>query len=234
MAGAALSLTQDEAEQRAALLEVQRYDIDGRPHRPRRRHRRALRLDDHLHLPRAGRRARSSTAAPTSSPRRSTASRSAPAAGGPHRADRPAPRTTSSWSSPCSPTRPTARACTRRVDPADGEVYVWMSFEPDEARHVWACFDQPDLKAPHAFTVTAPAAWTRGQQQRRPADRGASTTAPRAGPSPTPRRCRRTTRSCSPGRSTRSGARSTATTSASSPAGRWPRCSTATPTSCSR
>lgn len=48
----------------------------------------------------------------------------------------------------------------RATDPADGEVYVWMSFEPDEARFVWACFDQPDLKAPHAFTVTAPAAWT--------------------------------------------------------------------------
>ncbi|RYP88346.1 aminopeptidase N [Nocardioides guangzhouensis] len=48
----------------------------------------------------------------------------------------------------------------RAVDPSDGEVYLWMSFEPDEARHVWACFDQPDLKAPHAFTVTAPAAWT--------------------------------------------------------------------------
>ncbi|MFC8197775.1 aminopeptidase N [Streptomyces sp. NPDC057298] len=48
----------------------------------------------------------------------------------------------------------------RATDPADGEVYVWMSFEPDEARYVWACFDQPDLKAPHAFTVTAPSAWT--------------------------------------------------------------------------
>src|SRR5690606_17340131 len=48
----------------------------------------------------------------------------------------------------------------RSVDPADGEVYVWTSFEPDEARRVWACFDQPDLKAPVAFTVAAPAAWT--------------------------------------------------------------------------
>ncbi|WP_030938183.1 aminopeptidase N [Streptomyces sp. NRRL S-646] len=48
----------------------------------------------------------------------------------------------------------------KATDPADGEVYVWMSFEPDEARFVWACFDQPDLKAPHAFTVTAPTAWT--------------------------------------------------------------------------
>jgi aminopeptidase N len=48
----------------------------------------------------------------------------------------------------------------KAVDPADGEVYLWMTFEPDGAHHVWACFDQPDLKAPHAFTVTAPAAWT--------------------------------------------------------------------------
>ncbi|HET6818385.1 MAG TPA: aminopeptidase N [Mycobacteriales bacterium] len=47
----------------------------------------------------------------------------------------------------------------RSVDPADGRVYVWTSFEPDEARRVWACFDQPDLKAPHRFTVTAPSAW---------------------------------------------------------------------------
>ena len=48
----------------------------------------------------------------------------------------------------------------RAVDPADGEVYVRTCLASDEGRFVWACFDQPDLKAPHAFTVTAPAAWT--------------------------------------------------------------------------
>jgi aminopeptidase N len=55
----------------------------------------------------------------------------------------------------------TAEGCGvhRAVDPADGEVYLWTSFEPDEARYVWACFDQPDLKAVTAFTVLAPAAW---------------------------------------------------------------------------
>ncbi len=48
----------------------------------------------------------------------------------------------------------------KAVDPADGEVYVWTTFAPDEARYLFACFDQPDLKAPHAFTVTAPEGWT--------------------------------------------------------------------------
>ena len=47
----------------------------------------------------------------------------------------------------------------RSVDPADGRVYVWTSFEPDDARRAWACFDQPDLKAPHTFEVTAPSDW---------------------------------------------------------------------------
>jgi aminopeptidase N len=47
----------------------------------------------------------------------------------------------------------------RSVDPADGEVYVWTTFEPDDARRAWACFDQPDLKAPFAFTVVAPSGW---------------------------------------------------------------------------
>ena len=53
-----------------------------------------------------------------------------------------------------------AQGILRTVDPSDKLVYVWTSFEPDDARRVWACFDQPDLKAPHRFTVTAPEAWT--------------------------------------------------------------------------
>jgi len=48
----------------------------------------------------------------------------------------------------------------RAVDPADGEVYVWMSFEPDDARVVFACFDQPDLKAVFGITVHVPEPWT--------------------------------------------------------------------------
>ena len=48
----------------------------------------------------------------------------------------------------------------KAVDPADGNVYAWTSFEPDDCRYVWACFDQPDLKATHGLTVLAPAEWT--------------------------------------------------------------------------
>ena len=47
----------------------------------------------------------------------------------------------------------------RTLDPSDDEVYVWMSFEPDDARMVFACFDQPDLKAVFGITVHVPERW---------------------------------------------------------------------------
>ncbi len=48
----------------------------------------------------------------------------------------------------------------RSVDPADGQHYVYgMSFM-DAAPTIFACFDQPDLKAPYTFHVTAPIGWT--------------------------------------------------------------------------
>ncbi len=48
----------------------------------------------------------------------------------------------------------------RTVDPNDKLVYIWSTFEPDMARFAWACFDQPDLKAPHGFVVDAHESWT--------------------------------------------------------------------------
>jgi 8-oxo-dGTP pyrophosphatase MutT (NUDIX family) len=51
-------------------------------------------------------------------------------------------------------------AILRSVDPQDKLVYVWSTFEPDGARRAWACFDQPDLKAVHGFQVSAPTEWT--------------------------------------------------------------------------
>jgi aminopeptidase N len=48
----------------------------------------------------------------------------------------------------------------RSVDPADGQHYIYgMSFL-DAAPTVFACFDQPDLKAPYTFHVRAPRTWT--------------------------------------------------------------------------
>jgi aminopeptidase N len=47
----------------------------------------------------------------------------------------------------------------RSVDPADGKHYVYgMSFM-EAAPSIFACFDQPDLKAPYTLHVTAPADW---------------------------------------------------------------------------
>jgi len=47
----------------------------------------------------------------------------------------------------------------RSVDSADGRVYCYTTTWPAEGRRVFACFDQPDLKAEFTFHVTAPAHW---------------------------------------------------------------------------
>jgi aminopeptidase N len=47
----------------------------------------------------------------------------------------------------------------RFVDPVDDEVYLYTQFEVADCRRMFAVFDQPDLKATYAFTVTAPAHW---------------------------------------------------------------------------
>jgi aminopeptidase N len=54
----------------------------------------------------------------------------------------------------------TAHGIKRTVDPSDKNVYLWTTFEPDMARRAFANFDQPDLKAVHGFTVSAPETWT--------------------------------------------------------------------------
>jgi aminopeptidase N len=47
----------------------------------------------------------------------------------------------------------------RFFDPVDKQAYVYTQFEVADARRVYACFDQPDLKGTYQFTVTAPADW---------------------------------------------------------------------------
>lgn len=84
----------------------------------------------------------------------------------------------------------------RFVDPEDGEVYLYTQYEPADARRVFANFEQPDLKAPFRFAVTAPRAGPCGATARRsPATEGCGGS-PRRGRSP------RTSPASSPGPTT--------------------------------
>ena len=47
----------------------------------------------------------------------------------------------------------------RFTDPADGGVYMYTDLETYDAHRVYACFDQPDLKASFEFTVTVRDGW---------------------------------------------------------------------------
>jgi aminopeptidase N len=47
----------------------------------------------------------------------------------------------------------------RFVDPVDNEVYLYSQFETADAKRMFACFDQPDLKAAFDLSVTAPQHW---------------------------------------------------------------------------
>jgi aminopeptidase N len=48
----------------------------------------------------------------------------------------------------------------RHVDPADGRVYLYAMSFLDAAPRWFACFDQPDLKAPVTMSLTCPPDWT--------------------------------------------------------------------------
>ncbi len=47
----------------------------------------------------------------------------------------------------------------RFTDPTDDRVYLYSDLETFDAHQIYACFDQPDLKASFEFTVIAPADW---------------------------------------------------------------------------
>jgi aminopeptidase N len=48
----------------------------------------------------------------------------------------------------------------RFTDPEDGGTYLHTQFEPFDAHRVFACFDQPDLKATFQLGASAPEEWT--------------------------------------------------------------------------
>jgi aminopeptidase N len=47
----------------------------------------------------------------------------------------------------------------RSVDPTDGRTYLYTQCAAADARRVFACFEQPDLKARFTWDVVAPAGW---------------------------------------------------------------------------
>jgi len=47
----------------------------------------------------------------------------------------------------------------RFTDPADGNVYMYSDLETFDAHQIYACFDQPDLKASYELSVLAPEGW---------------------------------------------------------------------------
>ena len=67
----------------------------------------------------------------------------------------------------------TGEGLVRSVDPADGAVYVYGQSFLDDAQRIFACFDQPDLKATFTLTVDAPEAWVvRGNTRTTVSERG--------------------------------------------------------------
>ena len=53
----------------------------------------------------------------------------------------------------------TSQGLHRFTDPADGETYVYSALFLDQASSVYACFDQPDLKAPFTVTMRVDPRW---------------------------------------------------------------------------
>jgi aminopeptidase N len=47
----------------------------------------------------------------------------------------------------------------RFTDPADKQVYLYSDLETFDAHRIYACFDQPDMKATYSLAVTAPPDW---------------------------------------------------------------------------
>jgi aminopeptidase N len=47
----------------------------------------------------------------------------------------------------------------RFTDPADGNVYMYSDLETFDAHRIYACFDQPDLKAAYELSALAPEGW---------------------------------------------------------------------------
>ncbi|MCU9519552.1 aminopeptidase N [Corynebacterium sp. ES2794-CONJ1] len=53
----------------------------------------------------------------------------------------------------------TGQGLHRFTDPADNRTYLYSHLEPSDARRIFPCFDQPDLKAHFHTSLTVPQGW---------------------------------------------------------------------------
>ena len=53
----------------------------------------------------------------------------------------------------------TGQGLHRFFDPSDGETYMYTQFETADAKRVFACFDQPDIKATYDVSLLTPTSW---------------------------------------------------------------------------
>ncbi|MCP2165078.1 aminopeptidase N [Goodfellowiella coeruleoviolacea] len=70
----------------------------------------------------------------------------------------------------------------RFVDPVDNGVYLYSQFETADAKRMFTCFDQPDLKSTYQLTVVAPNDWK--VISNAPAERVETQTGPDAAAAP--------------------------------------------------
>ncbi|MGA0209592.1 MAG: aminopeptidase N [Candidatus Nanopelagicales bacterium] len=75
----------------------------------------------------------------------------------------------------------------RFIDPVDNETYLYTQFESADARRMYACFEQPDMKATFQLTVTAPAHWQVVSNSPTPEPQAAGEAAANWSFAPTPR-----------------------------------------------
>ena len=115
----------------------------------------------------------------------------------------------------------------RFTDPADGRVYLYSDLETFDAHRVYACFDQPDMKATYEFAVTAPADWLVVSNMAPESSTADGEALPLALPAHR-RSCRPTSPPSRPARTTWSATSTTASRWACSAASRWPSTSTRT------
>ena len=167
------NLTRIDAAARAELLDVAELRPPARRHRRRRSRRRAqLRARRRPSSSAAGNRAPTPSSTWSPRPAVGDAQRRAARRERVHRdGGLPLPDLAEQQRArrrrPTAATPTAARGCTASSTRRTAQVYLYTQFEPADAQRMFACFDQPDLKATFTVHVTAPVRLAGRLQHRR-------------------------------------------------------------------